>query len=222
MIGATMRAPPSTMSSGGWNRCSTTLRAAIAAGSSSVTQPGVHAVHVDPVVVVVGRGRARHHVERGLRHVRVRVARGLRRPVELPLDRRHVDDVLVAAGRAQHQRLEARVEEERRDRRSRAAPPAVPPWERRRAASARSCGRADRPAADPRPGARPETGPGATAAPRAAAAPARVRRHGALRRASSARGARRPASTAPFTEELRGRAPASREAPPVSAAIMCA
>ncbi len=36
--------------------------------------------------------------------------------VELPLDRRHVDDVLVALGRAQHQRLEARVQDERRDR----------------------------------------------------------------------------------------------------------
>ena len=36
---STMRAAPSTMSSGGWKRCSATLRSACAAGSSSVTQP---------------------------------------------------------------------------------------------------------------------------------------------------------------------------------------
>ena len=36
--------------------------------------------------------------------------------VELPFHRRHVDDVLVALRRAQHQRLEARVDDERRDR----------------------------------------------------------------------------------------------------------
>ena len=35
--------------------------------------------------------------------------------VELPLDRGDVDDVLVALGRAQHQRLQARVQDERRD-----------------------------------------------------------------------------------------------------------
>ena len=78
--------------------------------------PRVHAVHVDPGDLVVGRRRPRQHVQRGLRHVRVRVPGRLEAPVELPLDRRDVDDVLVALGRAQQQRLEARVEHERRDR----------------------------------------------------------------------------------------------------------
>ena len=77
---------------------------------------GVDAVHVDAVGLVVGGRRARHHVERRLRHVRVRMPRRLEVAVELPLHRRHVDDVLVALRRAQHQRLEARVEDERRDR----------------------------------------------------------------------------------------------------------
>ena len=76
---------------------------------------GVHAVHVDAVVVVVGRGGARHHVERRLGHVRVRMARGLARPVELPFDSRDIDDVLVASGRPQHQRLQPRIDDERRD-----------------------------------------------------------------------------------------------------------
>jgi hypothetical protein len=39
MIGSTMRAAPSTMSSGGWKRASASLRAASSTGSSSVTQP---------------------------------------------------------------------------------------------------------------------------------------------------------------------------------------
>ena len=60
---------------------------------------GVDAVHVDAVVVVVGRRGARHHVERGLRHVGVRMPRRLEVAVELPLDRRDVDDVLVAVRR---------------------------------------------------------------------------------------------------------------------------
>ncbi len=65
-------------------------------------------------MVVRGR-RARQHVERGLRHVRVRVPGGLEPAVELALDGRHVDDVLVALGRLQHQRLQPRVQDERRD-----------------------------------------------------------------------------------------------------------
>ncbi len=77
---------------------------------------GVHAVHVDAVLLVVSRGGARHHVERGLGHVRVRMPRGLEALVELPFHRRDVDDVLVAIRRAQHERLQARVQHERRDR----------------------------------------------------------------------------------------------------------
>ena len=115
MMGSTMRAAPSTMSSGGWKRCSTTLRAAISAAILVRHPSGVDAVHVDPVVVVVGGGRARHHVERRFRHVRVRMPRGLEVSVELPFDRRHIDDVLVAFGGAHHQRLQTRVEDERRD-----------------------------------------------------------------------------------------------------------
>ena len=61
---------------------------------------GVDAVHVDTVAHVVRGGGPRHHVERGLGHVRVRVLVGLEATVELPLHRRDVDDVLVALGRA--------------------------------------------------------------------------------------------------------------------------
>ena len=77
---------------------------------------GVDAVHVDAVVVIVGGRRARHHVQRRLRHVRVRMPRRLEFPVELPFHRRHVDDVLVALRCSQHERLQARVENERRNR----------------------------------------------------------------------------------------------------------
>ena len=116
MIGSTMRAAPSTMSSGGWKRCSAVLRSAMSTGSSSLTQPVSTLFMWMPSAWYSAARRARHHVERGLGHVGVRVLRGLEPPVELPLDRRHVDDVLVALGRAQHQRLEPRVEHERRDR----------------------------------------------------------------------------------------------------------
>jgi hypothetical protein len=49
MIGSTMRAAPSTMSSGGWKRCSTVLRAAISHGVLVAHPAGVDAVHVDAV-----------------------------------------------------------------------------------------------------------------------------------------------------------------------------
>src|SRR5438045_1583633 len=35
--------------------------------------PGVHAVHVNAVGMIVGSGGACHHIERGLGHVRVRM-----------------------------------------------------------------------------------------------------------------------------------------------------
>ena len=44
---------------------------------------GVDRVHVDAIAVVIGRGCARHHVQRGLRHVRVRVPGGLELAVEI-------------------------------------------------------------------------------------------------------------------------------------------
>ena len=115
MIGSTMRAAPSTMSSGGRKPCSAVLRSAICDGILVGHPAGVDAVHVDAVGVVVGGGGAGHHVQRRLGHVRVRVPRRLEAAVELALDRRDVDDVLVALGRAQHQRLQPRVEDERRD-----------------------------------------------------------------------------------------------------------
>ena len=71
---------------------------------------------MDAVLRVIGRRGARHHVERGLRHVGVRVACCFRVAIELAFHRRHVDDVFVALRCAQHQRLEPRVEHERRDR----------------------------------------------------------------------------------------------------------
>ena len=109
-----MRAAPSMMSSGG-EKPSSALRAAWTAGSSSVTQPGVDRVHVDAVLHEVGRAGARHHVQRRLRHVGVRVLVGLGGAVELSFHRADVDDVLVRARRAHHERLEARVEDVRRD-----------------------------------------------------------------------------------------------------------
>ena len=116
MIGSTMRAAPSTMSSGGRKPVLGRLLLGDVRRVLVAHPAGVDAVHVDPVGVVVGRGGARHHVQRGLRHVRVRVPRGLEAPVELALDRRDVDDVLVALGRAEHERLQPRVQDERRDR----------------------------------------------------------------------------------------------------------
>ena len=149
MIGSTMRAAPSTMSSGGWKRCSAVLRSAIVQRVLVGDPAGVDAVHVDAVAVVVGRGRARHHVQRRLGHVRVRMAGGLEAPVELPLDRRDVDDVLVALGRAQHQRLQPRVEHERRDGVDELRLEQLDRSTPRRAGAATSSGRAGRPAAGP-------------------------------------------------------------------------
>ncbi len=77
---------------------------------------GVHAVHVDAVGVVIGGRRARHHVQRRLGHVRVRMPRGLEPAIELPFHGRHVHDVLVAARRPHHERLQPGVEDERRHR----------------------------------------------------------------------------------------------------------
>ena len=116
MMGSTMRAAPSTMSSGGWKP----LLGGLARGNLGrilVGDPaGVDAVHVDAAPLVVGRRRARHHVERRLRHVRVRMPGRLEIPVELPFHRRDVDDVLVALRRAEHERLQTCVEDERGDR----------------------------------------------------------------------------------------------------------
>ena len=111
-----MRAAPSTMSSGGWKRCSARLARGDLRRILVGHPAGVDAVHVDAVGVIIGGRGARHHVERGLGHVGVRMARGLEVAVELPFHRRHVDDVLVALRRAQHQRLQPRVDDERRDR----------------------------------------------------------------------------------------------------------
>ena len=77
---------------------------------------GVHAVHVNSVLAVVRRRGARHHVERGLGHVRVRMARRLVVAVELSFHGRHVHDVLVTIRRAPHERLETRVDQERCNR----------------------------------------------------------------------------------------------------------
>ena len=65
--------------------------------------------------MVIGGRRARHHVQRRLGHVGVRMAGRLEPPVKLPLDRGHVHDVFVTLRRAEHQRLETRVENEGRD-----------------------------------------------------------------------------------------------------------
>ena len=46
----------------------------------------VDAVHVNAVALVVGGGGARHHVQRCLRHVRVRVPSRFEISVELPFD----------------------------------------------------------------------------------------------------------------------------------------
>eukprot|EP00754_Rhynchopus_humris_P013762 Rhum_TRINITY_DN14343_c21_g1::Rhum_TRINITY_DN14343_c21_g1_i1::g.83921::m.83921 len=79
----------------------------------------VHAVHVDAVLRVVPARRPRHHVQRRLRHVRVRVRRRLE-AVELPLHRRHVHhEVLLvgaALGACGEDALQHRVDDERRQR----------------------------------------------------------------------------------------------------------
>ena len=77
---------------------------------------GIHGVHVNAVHLVIRRRGARHHVQSRLRHVRVRMPRGLVLAVKLPFHRRDVHDVLVALGRAQHERFQPRVQNERRNR----------------------------------------------------------------------------------------------------------
>ena len=67
--------------------------------------PGIDAVHVDAVSVVIGSGGARHHVEGGFGHVGVGMARGFEFAIELAFDRGDVDDVFVAVGRAKHERF---------------------------------------------------------------------------------------------------------------------
>ncbi len=71
---------------------------------------GVDGVHVNAILDVVRCAGARHHVERRLGHVGVRMPVRLRRAIELPLHRADIYDVLVGAGRAHHQRLQTRIE----------------------------------------------------------------------------------------------------------------
>src|ERR1700737_290993 len=73
----------------------------------------IDAVHVNAVGDIVGRRSSSHHVEGGLRHVRMRMANSLVRAIELSLDGGDVDNVLVALGGSHHQRLEPRVDNER-------------------------------------------------------------------------------------------------------------
>lgn len=73
----------------------------------------VHTVHIDTIILIISRQDARHHVQYGLGHVGVRVAHGLEITVELTFHRRDVDDMLVALGRAQHQRFEPRIDNKR-------------------------------------------------------------------------------------------------------------
>ena len=65
-------------------------------------------------MVVVGRRRARHHVERGLGHVGVRMPSRLGFAVELAFDGRDIDNMFVAFTGAEHQWFEPRVEDEGR------------------------------------------------------------------------------------------------------------
>ncbi len=159
MIGSTMRAAPSTMSSGGWKRCSAVLRAAMSPGSSSRHPAGVHAVHVDavaggnppPTVRVIMLSAALAMLVCGCR-------RRLEAAVELALDRGHVDDVLVALRRAQHQRLEPRVEDERRHGVDELHLEQLDRRHLGQRAAATSSARANRPAADPGRAGLPEQG----------------------------------------------------------------
>ena len=82
---------------------------------------GVDGVHQDPVgLVQLAGGRTRHHVERGLGHVGVRVTRALVPPRELALHRRHVDHMSSPGrrrpGRGRHRRPQPGDQQERRDR----------------------------------------------------------------------------------------------------------
>src|SRR5581483_6145517 len=62
---------------------------------------GVDRIHVNAVLPEIRGARARHHIERGLRHVGMRMLVRLGGAVELTLHRTDVDDVLMASGRAQ-------------------------------------------------------------------------------------------------------------------------
>ena len=76
---------------------------------------GIDAIHMDAVGVVVGGGGAGHHIESGLGHVGMGVAGGFGVAIELAFDGGDIDDVLVAVGGAEHEGLEAGVEDKRGD-----------------------------------------------------------------------------------------------------------
>ena len=55
--------------------------------------------------MIIRRRRARHHVERSLGHVGVRMPRRFELAIELPFHCRDIDNVLVAFRRPHHERL---------------------------------------------------------------------------------------------------------------------
>ena len=76
---------------------------------------GVDGGHQDPVGrEQLLRAGAGEHVQRGLGHVRVRVARALVAAAELALHRRDVDDVGAARGRRRHRGAQPADQDERR------------------------------------------------------------------------------------------------------------
>ncbi len=74
----------------------------------------IHAVHVDAVCMVIGCRSARHHVERSLGHIGVGMSSRLGLAVELAFDGGNIDDMFVAFKGAEHQRFQARIEDEGR------------------------------------------------------------------------------------------------------------
>ena len=70
----------------------------------------IHAVHMNPVGVVLGSRRARHHIESSFGHIGMGMFRGLETAVKLPLYGRHIHDVFVLIRSLQHEWLESSVQ----------------------------------------------------------------------------------------------------------------
>ena len=76
--------------------------------------PGIGSKRRQALLEHFGGTGASQHVQRGLRHVGVRLPRSLVRPAELPLHRRDVHDILAPGRRSGHRRAQPAHQNERR------------------------------------------------------------------------------------------------------------
>ena len=74
----------------------------------------IHAVHVNSIGMIIRRRSARHHVQRRLGHVRMRMPGRFEFAIKLPFHRRDIHDVFVPFRCAQHQGLQPRIQNKRR------------------------------------------------------------------------------------------------------------